>query len=220
VRSMCDRVSAGCIVAPREVIGGAEGDSTEVTMCSEDVPPDFYERIRARLYRRIGRELSVAHRVLDLGCGSCELVRYLRKSYGQRVTGVDISDGKMPRRDDPSRSRAPMRCIKSDGARLEFLRDGSVDAVVTTWALHEMDRPSDVVAEGYRVLRPGGKMIIVDFPRGSLAQRLWDEDYLTASEARSLLTEAGFERVRARTIHDGQVIWAVGFRPAKTMMDA
>jgi len=185
-------------------------------MQSKDLPDDFYEKLRPKLYRRIGRELALAHRMLDLGCGSCDLVAFLRKAYRQRVTGVDVSEGKLPRRDDPSKSRAPMRCIKGNAARLAFLRDGSIDAVVTTWALHEMDSPLDAMAEAYRVLRPGGEMLIVDFPKGSLAQRLWDENYLTAAEAGALLRRAGFVRVRARAIHDGQVIWAVGTRPPNT----
>jgi len=182
-------------------------------MCGKKVPDDFYEKIRSRLYRRIGRELGMARRVLDLGCGSCDLAAFLRKAYRQRVTGVDLSDGKLPRRDNPSTSRAPMRCIKGNAADLAFLQDGSVDAVVTTWALHEMDDRPGAVAEAYRVLRPGGKILIVDFPRGSLAQRLWNENYLPPSEARTLLGEAGFTRARARTIFRGQVIWAVGLRP-------
>ena len=91
-----------------------------------------------------------------------------------------------------------------------------MDAVVTTWALHEIDRRSETLSEAYRVLRPGGRILIVDFPKGSLAQRLWNEDYLTASEVGTLLSEAGFARVRARTIHKGQVIWAVGVRPPRT----
>ena len=182
-------------------------------MRRKDIPDDFYDRIHARLFRRIGRELALAHRVLDLGCGNCDLVEFLRKAYRQRVTGVDVSDGNLPRHDDPSKSRAPMRCIKCNAADLGFLRDGSMDAVVTTWALHEMKRRPEAVAEAFRVLRPGGKMLIVDFRRGSLAQRLWDEDYLTPSEAGALLDKAGFVRVRARAVYHEQVIWAVGFRP-------
>ena len=185
-------------------------------MRSKDAPDDFYQRIHARLYQRIGRELSVAHHVLDLGCGSCELAQFLRKAYRQRVTGVDISDGKMPRHDRAQGSRGPLRCIKADASKLDFLSDGSVDAVVTTWALHEMDDRPHAVAEAYRVLRPGGKILIVDFPRGSLAQRLWNEDYLTPVQAAALLSGAGFVRVRARVIHEGQVIWGVGFRPPQS----
>jgi len=179
----------------------------------KDLPDDFYENIRPGLYRRIGRELCTAYRVLELGCGSCELVTFLRRAYRQRLTGVDIAGSKLPRHDDPSRSRASMRCIEGDASRLTFLGDGSMDAVFSTWALHEMDDRVGAVAEAYRVLRPGGKILIVDFPRGSLAQRLWNEHYLTAAEVGKLLRGGGFVRVRARTIHDGQVIWAVGFRP-------
>jgi len=189
-------------------------------MQSKDLPDDFYQELRPKLYRRIGRELALAHRVLDLGCGSCELVAFLRKAYRQRVTGVDVSEGRLPRHDDPSKSRAPMRCIKCNAARLAFLRDGSMDAVVTTWAVHEMDSPPDAMAEACRVLRPGGKMLVVDFPKGSLAQRLWDEKYLTAAEVGALLRGAGVVRVRARTIYDGQVIWAHGTRPADTATNA
>lgn len=184
-----------------------------MTKPSKTLPDDFYEKIRRRLYRRIGQNLSLAHRVLDLGCGRCGLAEFLRKAYRQRVTGVDVADGKLPRRDDPSTSRAQMRCIEADAADLGFLRDGGVDAVVSTWAVHEMDSPVDALAEAYRVLRPGGETLIVDFPKGSLAQRLWNESYLTLVEVDSLLRGAGFVRVRARTVFSGQVIWAVGFRP-------
>lgn len=188
----------------------------KAAMNPKHLPDDFYERIRPQLYRRIGRELGLAHRVLDLGCGNCDLVTFLRKAYRQRVTGVDILDDKMPRHDNPARSRSLMRCIKGDVAHLTFLRDGTVDAVITTWALHEIDRPRDAMAEAYRVLRPGGEILIVDFPRGSLASHLWDEPYLTASEVHTLLNQAKFVRIRARTIFNEQVIWAVGFRPPRT----
>jgi len=175
---------------------------------------DFYEKIRPELYRRIGRELSLARRVIDLGCGNCALADYLRKTYRQRVTGVDTRDGQMPRHDDPVRSRARMRCIQGDAARLTFVRDGGVDAIVSTWALHEMGcQRVGVLDEAYRVLRPGGRVLIVDFPRGSLAQHLWDEDYLTPDQVEALLTGAGFTRVRVRTVFKDQVIWAVSWRP-------
>ena len=59
-------------------------------MPHEGFEDDFYERIKPRLHERIGRELRLARRVLDLGCGSCDLVRYLAETCHQEVIGVEI----------------------------------------------------------------------------------------------------------------------------------
>jgi len=175
-------------------------------------PDNFYERIKPRLHRRIGQEVRLAGRVLDLGCGSCDLVRYLVDAYGQEVTGADISESSFPsRRHTPNGNR--FHCLKRNAAHLNFAGDGSADAVVTMWALHEMDKPQAILREARRVLRPGGEILVVDFPRNSLAQRLWNEDYYRPEEVKTLLQEAGFEKVQARLIEQGQVMWARGYHP-------
>jgi len=179
---------------------------------TKQLPDNFYERIKPRLHKRIGQEVRLARRVLDLGCGSCDLVRHLAGAYGQEVTGVDISPGSFPsRRRTPDGTR--FHCLKRNAAHLSFVADGSADAVVTMWALHEMEKPRAVLRETRRVLRPGGEIFIVDFPKNSLAQRLWHEDYYRPNEVRALLQEAGFEKVRVRLIRQGQVMWARGYRP-------
>lgn len=184
-------------------------------MSPKDLPDNFYEKIKPRLYRRIGRELRLARRVLDLGCGSCELVQYLADTYHQRVTGVDISSGNFPKR-RRSRPDEHFRCIRRDAAKLRFAADESVDAVVTVWALHEMDRPESIVPEARRVLRPGGEILIVDFPRGSLAQRLWNENYYRPDDLKRFLAEAGLAEVRVRLIEQGQVMWGRAYHPSQT----
>jgi ubiquinone/menaquinone biosynthesis C-methylase UbiE len=181
-------------------------------MPHEGLKDDFYERIKPRLHKRIGRELRLARHVLDFGCGSCDLVRYLAQTCRQEVTGLDVvSDGFPKRR--RSHEGVRFRCLRRDAARLPFAADGSADAVVTMWALHEMKRPKAILAETRRVLRPGGELLVVDFPKDSLAQRLWDEDYYRSDEVKHLLEETGFSDIRVRLIERGQVIWARAYQP-------
>ncbi len=182
-------------------------------MAGENLPENFYEKIKPRLHKRISRELRLAGHVLDLGCGACELVQYLARTYHQRVTGVDISGGSFPRRRHTSDGRR-FGCIRKNAKRLGFARTGTHDAVVMMWALHEMEHPDAILDEAYRALRPGGEILIVDFPRGSLAQTLWNEDYYRPDQINQMLITAGFAEVRAKLIERKQIIWAKGFRPA------
>lgn len=179
----------------------------------KELPDNFYEAIKPRLHKRIGRELRLAGRVLDLGCGSCDLVTYLAATYRQEITGVDVSSGSFPssRR---TRSGTRFRCLKQNAAALDFASDGTVDAVVTMWALHEMKHPEGVLAEARRALRPGGELLVVDYPKDSLAQKLWNENYYRPDEVQALLDEAGFERISIRLIEHKQVMWARSYRPS------
>jgi ubiquinone/menaquinone biosynthesis C-methylase UbiE len=177
------------------------------------LPDNFYEQIRPRLYRRIGKELRLARRVLDLGCGCCDLVKYLVGAYDQQVTGVDISSRSFPSR-RRLRDGAAFHCLRRNAASLPFAADQSLDAVVMVWALHEMQDPHAILSEARRVLRPGGEVLIVEFPADSLARRLWNEDYYRPDEIRGLLADSGFADTRVRLIEQEQVTWARAFRPA------
>lgn len=175
---------------------------------------EFYERIKPRLYERIGRELRLAGRVLDLGCGACGLAKYLARVYRQHVTGVDISSADFPQRPRSSRN-SRVRCVRKDAAHIDFAANESMDAVVVMWALHEMEHATKALREARRVLRPGGEILIVEFPRDSLAQRLWNEDYYSPEELAAMLDHAGYQETTAQLIERRQIIWARGFRPER-----
>jgi len=181
-------------------------------MCTTKLPDNFYDKIKPRLYQRIGQELRLAYRVLDLGCGACELVQYLSKTYGQKVTGVDISANSFPNNRNITKKTKRIRCIRNDATRLNFIRNEAIDAVIISWALHEMKNPQAVLQEAHRVLRPGGKVLVVEFPRNSLAQKLWNENYYTSKELADSLRKAGFEDIRAKRIEHKQILWVTGFR--------
>jgi len=154
----------------------------------------------------------LAYRVLDIGCGDCELVRYLSETYGQKVTGVDISASSFPNNQDITKDTGPIRCIRKDATRLSFVRNETVDAAIIFWALHEMKNSQAILREAHRVLRPGGKVLIVEFPRNSLAQKLWNENYFTSKELVDSLRKAGFENICVKQIERKQILWVNGHR--------
>jgi len=181
-------------------------------MSSAKLIDNFYDRIKPRLHRRIGRELRLAYRVLDLGCGACELGRYLSETYNQKVTGVDISADSFPNNRNTTKNTRHIRCIRKDAARLTFIRDETIDAAIIFWALHEMENSQAILQETYRVLRPGGKILVVEFPRNSFAQKLWNESYYTIKGLTGSLRKAGFKDIRAKRIERKQILWVTGFR--------
>ena len=184
-------------------------------MVATKLHDDFYERIKPRLYQRIGRELRLAYRVLDLGCGACELAQYLSRAYGQKVTGVDICADGFPK---PTKRAQRIRCICKDAARLTFIQNEAIDAVILFWALHEMKNVPAILREAHRVLRPGGKVLVVEFPRNSLASTLWNENYFARKALTGFLRKAGFKNIQAERIEQKQVLWVTGFRSKNTSL--
>jgi len=173
---------------------------------------NFYDKIKPRLYQRVGKELRLAYRVLDLGCGACELAWYLSETYGQKVTGVDISANSFPSKRNITKNIKRIRCIRKDAARLTFIRNETIDAAIIFCALHEMKNSQVILQEAYRVLRPGGKVLVVEFPRNSLAQKLWNENYYTSKELTGSLLKAGFKDIHAKRIEHKQILWVDGYR--------
>jgi len=173
---------------------------------------NFYDKIKPRLYQRVGQELRLAYRVLDLGCGACELAQYLSETYGQKVTGVDISANSFPNNRNITKNTRRIRCIRKDATRLTFIRNETIDAAIIFWALHEMKNSKAILQEANRVLRPGGKVLVVEFPHNSLARKLWNENYYTSKELTGFLRKAGFKDIRAKRIEYKQILWVNGYR--------
>jgi ubiquinone/menaquinone biosynthesis C-methylase UbiE len=201
-----------CKMARKTMNGTQSAHNTRPEAVSENLPDDFYDRIKPRLHRRVGRELRLARHVLDLGCGSCELVRYLAGRYGQQITGVDISSDSFP--GSRQRRKGPLfYCRRADARHLHFAQARSIDAAILFWSLHEMSSPAAVFREIRRILRPGGKVLIAEFPEASLAARLWNEAYFRPDEIQAFLNKAGFKETAVRLIEKKQIIWARAFQP-------
>ncbi len=98
---------------------------------------------------------------LDVGCGtgflSFELV-----ARGHRVTGVDFAAAMIAeaRRKAVERS-VSIRLEEADAEQLPF-PPGSFDLVISRHLLWTLPHPEAAIDEWVRVLRPGGRLIVVD----------------------------------------------------------
>lgn len=100
-------------------------------------------------------------RVLDLGCGSGGATRAAAEAVGEggRVVGVDISPEALEAARRRTPAGLPITYRRGDARSLHFLEDRSMDCVVASLLLDEIEDIAPVLAEVFRVLRPGGRFV-------------------------------------------------------------
>ena len=107
--------------------------------------------------------------VVDLACGpGTQLAMVARLNPESRFLGVDLSDEMLTR----ARNYAAQQMLeniefhKGDVSALDFLGDASVDALISSMALHHLPDEAaleQTFREVARVLKPGGGVYLVDF---------------------------------------------------------
>ena len=149
----------------------------------------------------LARHVELAgRRVVDVGCGSGELVRWLR-AQGADVVGIECGEVMMglARDADPEHAGDYLDGVGQDLP----LADGSRDVVVMSYSLHHVPREemTNALAEAYRVLVPGGVLYVVEpLPEGpghDVVSIIDDETEVRgwAEEALVAAPDIGFELV-------------------------
>jgi demethylmenaquinone methyltransferase / 2-methoxy-6-polyprenyl-1,4-benzoquinol methylase len=171
--------------------------------------------------------------VLDACCGTGDLALAAAREGG-RVTGLDFSERMLER---ARKKAAGLEWVEGDMLALPF-SDGAFDAATVGFGVRNVDDLGRGVAELRRVLRPGGRLAILEItqPTGALRPfyRLWFDrivpllgrvlpggsayTYLPASVRRfpgpdelvAVIEKAGFRDVRYRTFAAGIVALHTG----------
>src|SRR5947207_1179163 len=101
--------------------------------------------------------------ILDIGCGTCAFAaRVLEHLPRTRVCGIDLSAGML--RHCHRRCQAVpdrLHLVQADSERLPF-KDDTFDVITCTHSFHHYPHQNRAIAEMHRVLRPDGKLLIID----------------------------------------------------------
>ena len=165
--------------------------------------------------------------VLDVGCGTGTLTLRAKSAAGStgRVCGVDAA---------PEMIAQARRKAQKAGAQVEFqvgviealeFADGTFDRVLSSLMMHHLppDLRERALVEVFRVLKPGGQLLIVDFdasvPRRGAdglhhnAQRTSPAVHEGAPVLQQSVTGAGFTNVQSGSLQSMAIAFVRGTRP-------
>jgi len=113
--------------------------------------------------------VAAGHNVLDIGCGTGTLAiaAWRRSQPHGSVCGVDVSTSMIAaarRKGRPFKPNASLRFLEAEAVALPF-GDSIFDTVMITTVMHMLLDPerSPALKEASRVLRPGGRLLLVDY---------------------------------------------------------
>jgi demethylmenaquinone methyltransferase/2-methoxy-6-polyprenyl-1,4-benzoquinol methylase len=197
----------------------------------------LHQQWRKNLVARI----PAAARVLDIATGTGD-VAFLAEANGHEVIALDFSERMLAKAKEKDRQQR-IRWVSGSADRLPF-SDRSFGCVTSAFALRNVrGNIKSVFAENFRVIRPGGKVLHMDFGRPSgfvrwghrLHMRLgipfightvcgesWPKGYLETTieqffrpeETIELLEAAGFKSVRHTPLLWGAVEIYEGLKPS------
>jgi ArsR family transcriptional regulator len=138
--------------------------------------------------------------IADLGCGEGYLTIEAAR-FAKKVVAVDRSDAVLARAKDAA-ARRRLGNIEWKRGEIERLplKDASVDVALLSQALHHAASPVKALAEAVRIVRPGGRVLVLDLRRH---EEHWVKDRLgdkwlgfEDAELEQLLEDAGLSDVK------------------------
>ncbi len=139
-----------------------------------------WRRAAVRLAR-----LGEGDEVLDVACGTGDLTRAFADGGASRCVGLDFT----PQMLDIARTKrlAPKRdagsemisYVQGDAKSLPF-DDASFDVVSIAFGIRNVDQPPKAFAEFFRVLRDGGRLVVLEFSQPRFRPIAWANSFYTS----------------------------------------
>ncbi|TAK19425.1 MAG: methyltransferase domain-containing protein [Acidobacteria bacterium] len=153
-------------------------------------------------FRAVAGLLDDEWTIADLGCGTGAMSAILAPHVKQ-VIGVDASEEML----DAAKARlAAATNIELRKGSLEALPifPGSVDAATFMLVLHHLPSPADALAEAARILKPGGRLLIVDMAPHEKEEYRQQMGHVwlgfSEDQMKKMLAAAGFTHVRVHAL--------------------
>ncbi len=138
---------------------------------------------RDQAWRKVAvREANVTpdSHVLDVACGTGDLSEAMARAGAAHVTGLDFTPEMLDRARDrkshlPESLKQKIDYIEGDAMDLPF-DDASFDALSIAFGIRNVRDPKVAIAQFRRVLRPGARLVILEFdkPRSPIIR--WGND--------------------------------------------
>ena len=142
--------------------------------------------------------------VLDVGCGTGEILKRIHRRYPEvSLTGVDISEKMLEVAKVKIGNKATL--LWADAEMLPF-SDATFDLIVCSDSFHHYPNPQKVLAEFRRVLKGGGNLLICDYSIGFPLRQLMnlfirfshdgDVHIYSKEEITKLVIQASFSNIQ------------------------
>jgi demethylmenaquinone methyltransferase/2-methoxy-6-polyprenyl-1,4-benzoquinol methylase len=118
-------------------------------------------------------------RILDVAGGTGDIAfRFLKRAPGASAMVCDMTEAMLVegrKRAEAGQMADRLGWVTGDAMALPF-RSGTFDVYTISFGIRNVTRIADALAEAYRVLRPGGRLMVLEFSRipNDLMQKAYD----------------------------------------------
>ncbi len=199
-RCCWSRTSSASSAGPRE--RGADAQAFFASAATR------WDKLRDELYGRafpaaaMAALLPAGWTVADLGCGTAQMAATVAP-HVKRVIGVDQSAAMLKAARKRVAGLANVELRQGELLALP-IEDGACDGALMTLVLGYLPDPAPALAESFRVLAPGGRLVAIDVmrhDREEFARQMGHANLGFEPDALAgLLTSAGFEEIAVRPL--------------------